>query len=177
MRKRKELQGLAVLDVSGGKKVGTVGDLVVSPEDGRLMAITIGGGMLGGGGSFVAADDIRSIGADAITVEGENVARPESEMSDGLRTARDASRQLPGKKVVTENGTLLGTVHDVLVDESTLRVSGLTIGGGMLSTEDALAADRIVSVGPDALIVTDDATERGGAETEASERPSPWAAR
>lgn len=174
MRKRKELQGLAVLDVSGGKKLGTVGDVVVSPDDGRVMALTIAGGMLGGNGSYVAAEDVRAIGADAITVDGENVARPESEMPDDLRAARDVSRQLPGKKVVTENGTLLGTVHDVLVDESALRVSGLTIGGGLLSSEDAIAADRIVSVGPDALIVTDEATERG--DPEAAERRSPWTA-
>lgn len=173
MKKRKELQGLAVMDVSGGKKLGSIEDLVISPEDGRVLGLTLGGGgMLGGSRTFVSADDIRSIGADAVTVEGDNVARPESEMSEELSAARDASRSLVGKKVVTEGGSLLGTVSDYLVDESARRVSGLTVGGGMLSAEDAIAADRIVSLGPDAVIVSDEAgdTDREGTH-------APWAGR
>jgi uncharacterized protein YrrD len=172
MRKRKDLEGLAVVDVSGGRKLGAVSDFVISPSDGRVLAITLRGGLFGGGGSYVAAGDVRSIGPDALTVEGDQVVRPESEMPDDLREARDASKSLAGKKVVTENGTLLGTVSDYLVDESALRVTGLTIGGGLLSGEDALAADRVVSVGPDALIVTDPEGEHRDAA--AADRRSPW---
>lgn len=172
MRKRKELQGLAVVDVTGGKKLGAVGDLVVSPDTGRIVALTLNGGMLGGAGSYVPIEDVRAIGPDAVTVADENVARPDSEMPDGLRAARDASRALAGKKVVTENGSLLGTVSDYLVDESALRVTGLTLGGGLLSGEDALSADRIVSLGPDAIIATDSDTEQRNPE--ASARRAPW---
>lgn len=172
MRKHKELQGLAVVDVTGGRKLGSVGDLVVSPDNGRIVALTLSGGMLGGGGSYVATEDVRAIGPDAVTVEGENVARPDSEMPEGIRAARDASRHLTGKKVVTENGTLLGTVSDYLVDESALRVTGLSLGGGLLSSEDALSADRIVSLGPDAIIVTDSEAEEQ--DPEAATRRSPW---
>jgi uncharacterized protein YrrD len=172
MRKRKDLEGLAVVDVSGGRKLGAVSDLVISSDDGRVLAITLRGGLFGGGGSYVAAEDVRSIGPDALTVKGDQAVRPESEMPDDLREARDASRKLPGKKVVTENGTLLGTVSDYVIDEATLRVTGLTIGGGLLSGEDALATDRVVSVGPDALIVTDPEVEHRDAD--APERRSPW---
>jgi uncharacterized protein YrrD len=172
MRKHKDLEGLAVVDVSGGRKLGAVSDLVISPDDGRIVAITLRGGLFGGGGSYVAAGDVRSIGPDALTVEGDQVLRPESEMPDELRKARDASQSLTGKKVVTENGTLLGTVSDYLVDESTLRVTGLTIGGGLLSGADALAADRVVSVGPDALVVTDPDVEHSHASGEG--RRPPW---
>lgn len=174
MRKRKELQGLGVVDVTGGKKVGSVGDLVISPENGRLVALTLGGGMMGGEGSYIAIEDVRAIGQDAITIEGENVVRPSEEMPDGVRAARDASRGLAGKKVVTENGSLLGTVSDYLIDETAMRVSGLTIGGGLLSNEDAISADRVVSLGPDAIIVTD-----AGPEEQDAERATPqsgWSA-
>jgi uncharacterized protein YrrD len=174
MRKRKELQGLAIVDVSGGRKLGSVGDLVVSPENGRIVALTVSAGMFGGADSWVAAEDVRAIGADAVTVEAENVARPDAEMPHGTRAARDASRALIGKKVVTEHGTLLGAISDYFFDETAMRVTGLTIGGGLLSTEDGVAADRIVSVGPDAVIVTDPGAERRGPDA-AADRPGPWA--
>ena len=173
MRKRKDLQGIAVVDVGGGKKLGSVGDLVVAPENGRIVALTVGSGMLGGADSYVAAEDVRAIGPDAVTVQGEDVVRRQSEMPEGLRAARDASRNLAGKKVVTENGTYLGTVSDYLIDDTALRVTGLTIGGGLLSSEDAVTADRIISVGPDAVIVADaDAEGSSGA----GGTRSPWAA-
>lgn len=173
MRRRKELQGLGVMDVSGGKKLGSVEDLVVSPENGRVLALTMAGGMLGGSRSFVNIDDVRTIGADAITVSGDNVVRRDSEMSDELSTAREASRTFVGKKVVTESGTLLGTVNDYLVDESARRVTGMVIGNGLLSAEDAISADRVVSAGPDAVIVTDEGT---GDTTSDDAARSPWAA-
>lgn len=173
MRKRKELQGLAVVDVSGGRKLGSVRDLVVSPENGRIVALIVSGGMLGGAESWVSVDDVRAIGSDAVTVEAENVARPEAEMPDGIRAARDASRSLTGKKVVTANGTLVGTVSDYLVDDTEMRVTGLTIGGGLLSTEEGLAADRVLSVGPDAIIVTDADTD--DQEPGRADRRAPWA--
>lgn len=175
MRKRKDLQGLAIVDV-GGTKLGSIDELVISPEDGRILAFTMAHGMLGGSHSYVAIDDVRAIGADAVTVEGENAARRDSEMPDGLRQAHEASRALVGKKVVTENGSLLGTISDYYVDETARRVTGLTVGsGGLLSGEDGVAADRIMSVGPDAVIVTDEDEDRGTHDPERS--ASRWAAR
>lgn len=176
MRKHKELQGLSVVDVSEGRKLGSVRDLVISPDSGRILALLIGGGMLSNNGSWVAAEDVRAIGPDAITVERGDMARPDADMPDELRQARDASRGLIGTTVVTENGAVLGSVKDYLVDERLMRVAGLSIGGGLLSGEDALAADRVISVGPDAVMVASDEsgdTATAGGETEGRRRP--WA--
>jgi uncharacterized protein YrrD len=173
MRKRKDIQGLGVMDVTGGNRLGSVEDVVVSPDNGRILALTLAGGMLGGSHSFVGIDDVRTIGADAVTVTGDNVARRDTEMSEELRGAYDASRSLVGKKVVTESGTLVGTVSDFLIDESARRVTGLSVAGsGLLAAEDAISADRVVSVGPDAVIVTDEADAAGAA---AGGARSPWA--
>lgn len=170
MRKGRELRGLAVVDVGSGRKLGTVEELVISPDDGAILAVAIGGGMFGGGKSYVDIADVRSIGADAVTVDGENVARPEGEVSEPIRDADRSARTLVNNKVVTEGGAFLGTVHDYFIDEESRRVTGLTIGGGLLSGEDGLAADRIRSVGPDAVIVSDeDSADSGG-----QPRPGPW---
>lgn len=168
MRKSKELHGLAVVDVKSGKKLGTVEELIISPDDGSVLAVAIGGGMFGGSRSFVDAADVRAIGADAITVNGDDVARREDDTSERIREAHSSTRNLVGNKVVTENGALLGTVSDYFIDEEARRVTGLTIGGGLLSGEDGLAADRIMSVGPDTVIVRDEdaaKADEGGAAT------------
>lgn len=156
MRKGKELHGLAVVDVGSGRKLGTVEHLVISPEDGAVLGVAIGGGMFGGGKSYVDIADVRAFGADAVTVDGEDVARSENDASETIRDADRSARTLVGNKVVTEGGAFLGTVHDYFIDEAARRVTGLTIGGGLLSGEDGLAADRIRSVGPDAVIVNDE---------------------
>jgi uncharacterized protein YrrD len=164
MRKSRELRGLAVVDATSGTKLGTVEELVVSPEDGDLLAVVLGGGMFGGGKTYIDMADVRAIGPDAVTVEGDEVARAEDAIGDRVREAHSSPRKLVGNKVVTENGTFLGTIHDYFIDEETRRVTGLTIGGGLLSSEDGLAADRIVSVGPDAVMVLDEGDQAEGEE-------------
>jgi len=170
MRTRKELHGIAVMDVSGGKKLGSVDDLVVAAENGRVLALTLSSGILGSG-TYVPIEDVRSIGPDAVTVDGENVVRRDAEMPEEVGAARESSSALVGKKVVTEAGSLLGTIGDYFIDESARRVTGLVVGGGLLSAQDGLSADRILSVGPDAVIVTDEGTEASGA----GQPRSPWA--
>jgi uncharacterized protein YrrD len=164
MRKSSDLRGLAVMDAGSGTKLGAVDDLVVSPDDGEVLAVVLGGGMFGGGKTYVDMADVRAIGSDAITVEGDGVARAEDAISERIRDAHGSPRKLVGNKVVTREGTFLGTVHDFFIDEQTRRVTGLTVGGGLLSSEDSLAADRVVSVGPDAVIVLDDGDEAAGGE-------------
>jgi sporulation protein YlmC with PRC-barrel domain len=92
-------------------------------------------------------------------------------MPEEVGAARESSSALVGKKVVTEAGSLLGTIGDYFIDESARRVTGLVVGGGLLSAQDGLSADRILSVGPDAVIVTDEGTEASGA----GQPRSPWA--
>jgi uncharacterized protein YrrD len=174
MRKVSELRGLAVVDVESGTKLGAVDELVVSPEDGRILAVVLKRGLMGGATSYVGASDVHAFGADAITVKGHDVARKEDAVDETIREAHRSTRALVGNKVVTESGALVGTVSDYFVDEESRRVTGIAIGGGLMSSEDAMAADRILSVGPDALIVSDE----GGGRRQTDEDPSgPWGRR
>ena len=158
MRKGKELQGLAVVDIGTGTKLGSVDEPIVSLSDGRIVGVMVKGGS-GGRRGYVAAGDIRSIGTDAVTVASGDVLHDEADLDEATREAWEARKHLVGNKVMTEGGSLLGTVSDYYVDEHAARVAGLTIGGGLLSSEDALAADRVVSVGPDAIVVREEAGE------------------
>lgn len=162
MRTTKDLSGLAVIDIRDGKKLGTVGDTVVSPDDGRLLGFVIkSGGLLNNDESVVEIDDVRSIGADAITVEGDEIQGAEA-TNEAFQEARSGDRALAGRKVVTQGGKLLGQIADVVISEEERRVTGLLLGGGIFEKDDALPADRIASVGPDVVVVTDEQAEPPG---------------
>ncbi len=157
MRTTKELSGLAIIDIRDGKKLGTVGETVISPDDGSLLGFVIkSGGLLNQDESAVEIEDVRSIGADAITVEGEDIVHDMNATPEAFQQARNGDRALIGRKVVTQGGTLVGQIADLVISEDERRATGMILGSGMFERGDALSTDRIASVGPDVVIVTDE---------------------
>lgn len=153
MRKISELVGIAVIDVKDGTKLGEVEEVVLSPDDLRLLGFVVGSGrFLGHEERIVETADIRSIGEDAITVDGQEASHTSQASTEEFRAARAGNRRLAGKKVVTDNGTVLGTVSDAVLDENGRQLSALLIGGGILQSPESLHVDRIASVGPDVII-------------------------
>lgn len=156
MRKMSELKGIAVIDVKDGTKLGQVEEVVVAPDDLRVLGFVVkSGGMLDRKEWIVESEDVRAIGSDAVTVDGREAAHTSEASSERFREAREGNRRLQGRKVVSDTGTLIGTVSEILVDETGKRVAGIEIGGGLLESADSLSADRIVSVGPDVIVARD----------------------
>ena len=157
MRTGKDLIGLAIVDVRDGKKLGTADEVVISPNDGRLLRFVMKhGGLFSSSEAIVEIDDVESIGPDAITVEGDEVAHTPEASAAAFREAREGERSLVGRKIVTQGGSLVGQVSDVVINEQQRRVTSLMIGGGMLEQGDTLPAERLVSVGPDLIVVRDE---------------------
>lgn len=172
MRSARELHGLAVVDVQGGRRLGHIDEVVVSPDDLRLLGFVMKeGNLFNQRERVVEASGIRSIGADAVTVDGEELAGDADAASEAFREARTGDRRLIGSKVVTQEGTLLGTVDDFAIDESQQRVGALTLRGGLLSGGDALPAERIVSVGPDVVVVRGETTTKAGPPSQEETEP------
>jgi uncharacterized protein YrrD len=162
MRNAKDLQGLAIVDVKGGNKLGSADEIVVSPDNGRVLGFVMKSmGVLSPNERIVEMSDVRSIGPDAITVEGEEVAHTSGAAAEVFQQARSGKRTLNGKKVVTQDGTVVGTVTDYTIDEREARVTGLILGGGLFEKGDVIPADRIVSVGSDVVVVSEPGAESG----------------
>ena len=156
MRNARDLQGLAIVDVANGKKLGSADEIVVSPDTGRLLGFVMKSlGVVTPNERIVEMSDIRSIGPDAITVEGDQVARTSEAVAEEFRQARASKRTLMGRKVVTQDGTVVGTVTDYAIDEKEGRVRTLMLGGGLFEKGDAIPADRIVSIGGDVVVVSE----------------------
>lgn len=157
MRTIKDLHEIAVVDVRDGKKLGTVDEVVISPDNGRLLGFVMQrGGLFSNDEAVVEMEDVRAIGADAVTVEGDEVVHNPDAAGEAFREARKGDRSMVGRKVVTQSGSVAGQVSDVVINEEQRRVTALLIGGGLLEKGDALPAGRIVSVGPDLIVIRDE---------------------
>lgn len=171
MRNASQIRDLPVVDLQGGTRVGRVGQLVISPDDGGLLGIVVrSGGLFDARDRIVANDAIRAIGPDAVTISSADAALAEEEAAESIRTALRGDRQLLGTRVMTQGGRDVGKVDDLAIDEERRRVAALIVGKGALAGGDAIPAERLISLGPDVAIIRDqgDAAEAAAPEGDAA---------
>lgn len=147
------LGGLAVLSLSGGQRIGRVRDVVFRP-DGGITGFVVSAD---GGGLFLPAAHVRSVGADALTVEDEGALVPEREAPSG--EGEYPSRSLHGRPVVREAGEALGKVADVGMDTDALRVTALLTTDGFLDSllhhRKPIPMGAVRAIGEHSVIVSD----------------------
>lgn len=146
------LKGLAVVAMAEGAKLGYVEDVVVDPQARRVAALLVGSN----GQTFVVPfERVRSIGADAVTVES---AQATQALSQG-----DVFSNLPGLsamkklKVVDEAGTFIGAVSGFALDQATGGLLSLTVhkGGilGLGGTTTTVDITAVRSIGPELVTI------------------------
>lgn len=152
----KSLKGIAIVSVKDGEKVGTVDELVFNPETRRVLALRLGRtGLFGSSRDIILMHDVDTIGRDAVMIPNRDAVRPESEARD--LQGRPGLKQLGNLRVVTEDGTYVGNLTTVHIDQKTGEMSQIDVGSGQLigvfrkSVE--IPASEIVSMGGDVVIV------------------------
>jgi uncharacterized protein YrrD len=149
-----QIRGLPVVTVRGGEDVAEVRDVIYSPETGRLVGMTLNkrGFLAGRHGEVLPADAIHAIGQNAVMVVDESsMVAPADAPDDVGRPATE--RNVIGDDVLTEGGSSLGTVTDlVLLVGSTGEVVGYQIdkAGG---DQGYIPLPAQLSVSGDALVV------------------------
>ena len=130
-----QIRGLPVVTVGGGEDVAEVRDVIYSPEAGRLVGVTLNkrGFLAGRSRDALPAEEIHAIGQNAVMVLDESSLVAIQDAPDDVgRPATE--RNVIGDDVLTETGTSLGKVTDlVLLVGSTGEVVGYQIdkdGGG-----------------------------------------------
>lgn len=111
-----EIIGLPVVTVAGGEDVAEVRDVVYSPEEGRLVGLTLNkrGFLAGRHTSVLPMERVHAIGRDAVMVaDASMLQRPEQASDEVGRPATE--RNVLGNDVLTEGGASLGTVTAIVV--------------------------------------------------------------
>ncbi len=167
-----EIMRLPVVTIDGGEDVAEVRDVIYSPEEGRLAGLTLNkrGFFSGRLPDVLAAADIHAIGRHAVMVRDESsLSSPDDATADVGHPA--TNRNVIGDDILTEGGTSLGTVRDlVLLVGSAGEVVGYQIdttggGQGYIPLPAQLAVSGSTLVVPDVTkdFVEQDLVGLGGA--------------
>ena len=146
-----KMKGMAIVSVSEGSRLGRVADVLLEPQGLQIGAIKIEQD----GQSFVIPYNlIKSVGADAITVESSQVTQADG----GSFGSLVGIGNLKKLKVVDETGTLYGMISSIEVDTATGKVGSFTAHrGGMLGlggTTTSVTAEQVRGIGPEVVTVT-----------------------
>ena len=173
MIRAKELGGRAVVDVDAAEKLGKIDRIVLDPESRRVAGFVVskGSSIFNNDADIViSASCVHAVGPDAVTVH-------RTEGFDSGTTLKDLPRvsDITGRKVVSDQGRLMGTVDDVLIDENDGRIVGYTLSGdgiddklrnlvsgapaaaGEAKRAPFLRADANLRAGKDRLVAPEDA--------------------
>ena len=162
MARYERIKGLPVITMAEGKQVGKVDDLVVDPERKAVRWLRLHtGGLLGGERLWVPVDAVHGLGEHAVTINAEADVRAPADAPEA-DTLVKARRGIIGNKVVTENGERLGEVRDYEFTQDTFALTYLFIPPGMniLGQFLTIAADKVLTIGEDVIVVAADAVMR-----------------
>jgi uncharacterized protein YrrD len=149
-----QIRGLPVVTVEGGEDVAEVRDVIYSPEEGRLVGVTLNkrGFLAGRSRDVLPANAIHAIGQDAVMVLNDSkLVAHEDAPEDVGHPATE--RNVLENDVLTEGGASLGKVADlVLLVGSSGEVVGYQIDkpGG---EQGYIPLPAQLSVSGDALVV------------------------
>jgi uncharacterized protein YrrD len=115
-----DIRGLPVVTIVGGEDVAEVRDVIYSPDAGRVVGLTLNkrGFLAGRRREVLPAQAIHAIGPDAVMVDDErSLTLPEEAPAD-VGTP-PSGRDVTGNEILTEGGTSLGQVKDIVVLQGT----------------------------------------------------------
>ncbi len=153
-----ELHNLAIVTIDSGKKVGTLEDFYFEPRTNEVYALYVKTGVFGH--RALRCTSLNAIGTDAITFADENNLIEEK--TDALLATLPLGRALLTYKVLSEGGTVVGAVGNVVLDTSapaSLRVVAFELAGGLRNKLSGhyptFSASQVVRYGSDVLVIPD----------------------
>lgn len=162
IRKWTDVRDLVVIAIDTGSKIGTVDDFyfdpTVDPKACPIRALRIKTGMFGH--RALPSSAITAIGQSAVTIPDEQALRQEKE--DALLSSLPLGHNLLAYKVLSESGTLVGTIGNILLDVGTpayLRVITFEMAGGLLDRitgkYPTFNASSVIRYGQDVIVISD----------------------
>jgi uncharacterized protein YrrD len=154
--KGNDVLNLRVLSTSEGKEVGKVKDIIYDPQDHTVQALLLDEGGWFSDAKIIPFDQISSIGDDAVMVPDERAVRKAKDVSARVSSIAKDKTYLTKTRIVTEDGTDLGRVSDVIFDDATGRVDQFEVTQGVKDVATGkkyVFVKDIITIGEDATIV------------------------
>ena len=162
MRKGKSVIGQPVYSLSDGTKVDSVKDLILEEGEDGVVALLVSEGGLLGTSTVVPFSAVARFGPSAVMIDDRASAVPAAS-DPRVHEILERRGTLLGSRVITDGGEELGTIADLYFDETSGRISGYEVSGGLLGDATRgpsyLPFTDIRTIGTDVVIATDEARE------------------
>jgi sporulation protein YlmC with PRC-barrel domain len=111
-------KGNSVVSLDEGAVVAKVADVMIDPQTLKVAALVISkGGLLGRETEYVPSTEVKVWGEDVILISRTGASVGESEIPSLDRALR-VSDEIRGRDVINQDGTRIGRLADVLVDQN-----------------------------------------------------------
>lgn len=170
-----QLRSLRVISLSEALKMGTVDDVLLDPTCRWVAALRVRNGGAMSKTHLVMRQAVKRVGQHAVIIGAPMGVTEESETSvDRLIDLKT----FIGLEVVTDEGTLLGRIHDAEIDAQTLNIIDYDLvrnfWDNYLQTGLRVSAENTLSGSKDVLIVPESSLHKGGPIIDAPDTPREW---
>jgi len=157
MQKGKSVIGKDVLSIGSGHRIHSVKDILIGAGNDQVVALLVDEGGLLGTSTVVPFEAITNIGRDAIVVKDDDAVVAASSDPD-VKAILSRTDKLLGKSVYTEDGQKMGSIADLYFDDTSGRVVGFEISGGVLGDlargPSYLATEELLVAGTDVAFIS-----------------------
>jgi uncharacterized protein YrrD len=156
MKYASDIVGLPVVSHATGERIHEVKDLLYDESQHNVLGLLVEEGGWLSKALAVPFSAITSIGADAVIIPSKD-AVVEAAADERMSAASRRTVAVKGKQVMSEDGKDLGRIADLVVDETSGRVDGYLISGGIFADvykgQPFIPAPLMLQVGEDVVFV------------------------
>lgn len=152
----KQLVNKQLISLTDGKKIGEIKDLYFDEQLSRIVGIYLGSeGLINKKHFAMDRGDVQVLGIDAWLVKASDVSIPAEDLPGADRLILYSG--LRGREIVTEGGTKIGAVDDVLFDTEGVIVGfalNKIVVQGPLAERKVIAREAISTIGSQSSAMT-----------------------
>jgi len=152
----RKLIGLPIAAMDTQAKIGEIREVLVDPENGRLLGFLVGEGGIFSTQKALSIVDVRDFDPNGLVTESsENLVAPAEIVR--IKEVLDKKIFLIGKSAKTESGKSLGKIEDLLIDTDTQSVAKYYLKD-LLGNSRIFTTDKVIKIDK-AIIFSDEVAE------------------
>ena len=145
MKSSQQILGLPVLSIEEGKQIGEIKKLILNPKQGTVDFLLVEDQVSYLGLKAIPFEMVQGIGEFALTVANSSSLLPVTEYNGAIDLI-EKNLRIPGLKVLSKKGRMVGSINEYFVDDNT----GTIIGCQLIPVN----SDKPAGIIPRELILT-----------------------
>lgn len=154
--RNKDIKGIPVISIADAERFGKVTRVYLDAVEKTVVGFVVddGNGLMAPDQAVIVdADNVRSLGPDALMIDGEpSLSGPTTEARFDDLVDLDS---LEHHRVVTAGGTQVGQIASIAFDEHHFGLTEIEVSPGFFKSNKIVPIDQVVSIGSELIVVED----------------------